>query len=516
MKKSTRFFALCLALTMCATLAMTGALGETPQTTEETTAPVETTAAPADATAVPPTPAPDTVMATVNGDPVTYAKQSEIYNSLYYQYSSQGYNLTGQESILQSIAMEYAIQEVIFRQKAVELGVDQFSPEEEAELLGDAQETWDGYLEQLSASFLTSEAPTEEEKAAARKQAEDYMAQLGYTAEKALGELVANYKDGKIQERMVDLLTKDVPALTDEEVLAEYQSRVDADKETFGSDVSNYEYMTQYNGQKAWFVPEGMRGITHILLAVDSTLMDNYKAIQAQLEEQNDEKEEVTEPTEEGAAETTPEATAEVTPDPAATETPLPVTQADLDAARTAILDSIKDKTDAIYTRLGAGESFAALVAEFGTDPGMTAEPNKTDGYSVHKDSIMYDPAFVAGAFAPEMQKAGDFSQPVVSSFGVHILNYVRDIPGGPVELTEELKASIRTEMEQDRKSGALPKAMEEWIEAAQIIYTQQAAAEAPAEATETPAETPEVPNEDSAQPTEAPAETPTAAPSGN
>jgi len=473
MKKSTRFFALCLALTMCATMAMTGALGEAPQPTADASVVAETTAIPTDAAAPSVTPAPDAEVAAVNGVPITYEKLQEVYSNLYYQYTSQGYDLTGQESTLQQMAMDYAIQDVLFRQKAAELKVDQFTAEEEAGFQTEAQTTWDSYLEQQSASYLTSETPTDEEKASALKQAEEYMAQVGYTPEKALTELIASYKDQKIQERMIDQLTKDNPAYTDEEVSAEYQSRVDADKESFSSDISSYEYATQYSGQQAWYIPEGMRGITHILLTVDSTLLDSYNAIQAQMEEQNDNSEDVAAPTTEVAA----------TPDPAATATPVPVTEADLEAARQAILDSVKDKTDAIKTRYEAGEDFAGLITEFGTDPGMTTEPSMTDGYSVHSNSIVYDPAFTAAAFAPEMQKVGDVSLPVVSSFGVHILRYTRDVPGGPVELTEELKSSLRTEMEKTRKDGALSKAMEEWYGAAQITYAQQTTAETPTEA---------------------------------
>jgi parvulin-like peptidyl-prolyl isomerase len=481
MKKSTRFFALCLALTMCATMAMTGALGEAPQPTADATAAIETTAAP-EATAALPTPAPDALLATVNGESVTYDKMQKIYDNLYYQYTSQGYDLTGQESILQSIAMDYAVQDTLFRQKAAEFKIDQFTAEEMDGFKAEAQTTWDGYLTQQAANYITSETPTDEEKANARKQAEDYMAQVGYTTDKALDELISSYKDQAVQERMTDLLTKDNPAYTDEEVQTEYQTRVDADKESYANDVGNYEYATQYSGQQAWYMPEGMRGITHILLTVDSALMDNYNSIQAQLEEQNDDSEEVAEPADENAAEATTEPTAEVTAtlDPAATATPAPVTEADLEAAKQAILDSVKDKTEAIKTRYAAGEDFAALIAEYGTDPGMTSEPAKTDGYSVHKDSILYDPIFVAAAFAPEMQKVGDISLPVVSSFGVHILHYTRDIQGGPVALTDELKATLRTEMEQARKDEALPKAMEEWKGAAKIEYTDLAPTTAP------------------------------------
>jgi parvulin-like peptidyl-prolyl isomerase len=461
-------------------MAMTGALGEAPQPTAEATAAAGTTAAP-EATALP-TPAPDTVLATVNGEPVTYAKMQEIYDNIYSQYTSQGYNLTGQESTVQSMALEYAVQDTLFRQKAAEFKLDQFTAEEEDGFKSEAQTTWDSYLTQQAANYLKSESPTDEEKASARKQAEDYMAQMGYTADKALEMLVANYKDQKIQERMADYLTKDDPAYTDEEVQTEYQTRVDADKASYANDVGTYEYATQYSGQKAWYIPEGMRGISHILLKIDQTLMDKYTAIQAQLEEQNNEADASAEPTPENTADATATATPEVTatPDPAATPTPAPVTEADLEAAKQAILDSVKDTTEAIKTRYAGGEDFAALIAEFGTDPGMTSEPAKTDGYSVHKDSILYDPTFVAAAFSPEMQKVGDISLPVVSSFGVHILHYTRDIQGGPVALTDELKATLRTEMEQARKDEALPKAMEEWKGAAKIEYTDLAPTTAP------------------------------------
>jgi parvulin-like peptidyl-prolyl isomerase len=240
-----------------------------------------------------------------------------------------------------------------------------------------------------------------------------------------------------------------------------------------------------------------MRGITHILLTVDSTLMDKYTSIQAQLEEQKNEAAAAAEPTPEvtaeAAAAATPEVTATLDPaataTPAPTATPVPVTEADLTAAKQAILDSVKNKTEDIKTRYAAGEDFAALIAEYCTDPGMTSEPAKTDGYSVHKDSILYDPTFVAAAFSPEMQKVGDISLPVVSSFGVHILHYTRDIPGGPVALTDELKATLRSEMEKTRKDGALPKAIDEWKKASKIEYTGLVPTFAPApEATPEPA----------------------------
>ena len=462
MKKSTRFFALCLALTMCATMAMTGALSEAPTPTAEATAEAGITPVPSESVAPTATPAPDAMVATVNGEIITYEKMRTVYDSLYTSYTSQGYDLTGQEALLESIAIEYAIQEALFNQKAAEMKADQFTKEEEDGFLTEAQATWDSYIEQMAASFLTSQEPTEEEKAAARAQVNDTLAQMDFTAEQAIDELVTSLKYQKTVERMTDLLLSELPAITDEDVQNEYQTRVDADTASFGSDVGNYEYATQYGGQQAFYIPEGMRGITHILLTVDDTLLENYNAILAQLEEGHDD----LEATEAG----------EATVDPSATATPTPVTQADLEAAEAAILESIKETTDAIYARLDSGEDFDALVAEFGTDPGMTQEPNKTEGYSVHSASILYDPAFVAGSFSEQMQKVGDVSQPVVSSFGVHILCYKRDVPGGAVSLTEDLKATLKSEMEMDRQNNALSNAMEEWMAAATIEYANQAA----------------------------------------
>ena len=48
-------------------------------------------------------------------------------------------------------------------------------------------------------------------------------------------------------------------------------------------------------------------------------------------------------------------------------------------------------------------EEFAALIKEYGEDPGMTDEARLQTGYQVHKDSVVYDPAFTAGAFSEKI-----------------------------------------------------------------------------------------------------------------
>ena len=469
MKKSTRFFALCLALTMCVTMVMTGALGENPSPTPVATA-AEGTAAP-EQTAVPKLP--EDILATVKGTNILRADTQFLLSAISNQYAGYGIDVAQFESL----ALYYTIQNEVIRQKAAEYGVDQFTAEEEAAFVTEAQTYIDSMIESNYTYFLasTSETPTEQEIADAKAQVTQELLNMGYTQE----QVAANSRIAKLGERIEEILMKDIPAYTDEEIQTEYQARVDADKAAFEADIAAYEAAASQGDDSVWFVPEGIRGISHILIKVDDTLLQAYLDAQSTLEAQQNqaqalEEENVDPNPDDQAATADPAATA--TPVPTATAeptaTPVPVTQADVDAARQAVLDSIKDKTDDIYKRLGAGEAFAALVEQYGEDPGMQQEPYKTEGYSVHQGFEGFVPEFTLGAFAPEMQKVGDYGQPIVGTYGVHILSYTRDVPSGAVALTDERKVQLTTEMEAMRKDEVIGKAFEEWMQSPEIIYT--------------------------------------------
>ena len=100
--------------------------------------------------------------------------------------------------------------------------------------------------------------------------------------------------------------------------------------------------------------------------------------------------------------------------------------------AQNACLESVKDKTDAIYAKLAEGADFNDLIAEYGEDPGMKNEPTATRGYYVCADKGTWDENFNAGAMA--LQKVGDVSEtPVISTSGVHIIRYESDVTAGAV-----------------------------------------------------------------------------------
>ena len=225
------------------------------------------------------------------------------------------------------------------------------------------------------------------------------------------------------------------------------------DKETYGADIGTYEYMTNYYGETSYYQPEGYRGVTHILLKVDDELMNAYQDLSAKLEEQQEAEEEAAEG------------------EDVASPTDL-VTQADVDAAYDAIIASVQPTIDEINLKLAEGVSFADLVAEYGTDPGMQSEPYKTEGYPVHLDSILWDPVFVQAAFSVE--NVGDIAQPVVGSYGVHIVQYTRDVPAGPVELTDEIRADLREELLATAESEMFNTTMDAWLAAAEVTYTAE------------------------------------------
>ena len=394
-------------------------------------------------------------------------------------------------------SMQHAIQISLVLQKAKELGLDVITDEEKSQISEEAHKSWEEIIENVISSMgtLTDES-TDDDKAAARADALAMLAAYGYDEERYTEEYLQSETSNMIYDRVMKHVA-DGKTVTDEDVQTYFDDLVKEDKEAYESQIDYYEYMTKYYGQKSYYTPEGYRAVNHILLPVDEDLMNNWKDLSARLEEQESAKEEEATATEAPAeGETEPTAEAEPTAEP--TPTPEPVTKEMVAAAEKAILDSVQDKVDEIMAELESGTSFDDLIKEYGTDTGMENDKTRTEGYAVHKDSIVWDSNFKAGALA--LEKVGDISKPILSQFGVHILQYLRDIPGGAVELTDEMKEEFRTSLQSELESEALQTAIDEWMKNAVIEYTAEGEAwklvpeevteeEPAAEATEAPAE---------------------------
>ena len=448
MKKTVRLLALLLALAM--TLSLSAFAEE--EATAQPDAQPETAAVTS----------PDDVMVTINGTAILRSTVDGIAENMTYYYAQYGYDTSdaGLQQWLSQYALQYAVQLEMMRQKAAELGLDQFTDEEKAEIEKANAEEWAEIVDTYVSYYggLTAES-TEEDKNAARISVLSMLESWGYTEAGELENAFDNAVLDKVEAYMIE-----GAVVTDEDIRAKFDEQVASDEATYGADVAMYEYMTQYYGQTSYYVPEGYRGITHILLQVSDELMGEYESLSARLEEQQDEAE-GTEPTGDAAT---------AAPDAEPTEVPEPpVTQEQVDAAYQAILDSVQPTVDEINTKLAQGVPFSELVAEYGTDPGMETEPNKSLGYSVHMDSILWDPVFVQAAFS--VDHVGDVAAPVVGSYGVHIVQYTRDVPAGPVELTEEIQNAIREELLSARENELFSATMEQWLADAVITYSAEA-----------------------------------------
>ncbi len=490
---------LCVFLSLLLLLPAASVLAEAAEV--ETPAPEDAAPAPEDAApAADETaePQPPVLLVTINGEEI-YSDNADVeYWADYYLYqlSNSGYDVSDPE--LQETVNQYALYSTmrfkLIHQKAAELGLDQFTDAEKAEMEQKAKQEWAEIIESYMAGYGITEASSDDDRAAARADAEAALKEEGYDEAAYVSEYVESDMNNTLINRLQDYVSEGI-TVTDEEVQEYYQALVDEDTDAYSQDIGGYEFYTQYYQQPSYYTPEGYRAVNHILLEVDEELLNKWKDLSARYEEQQAAQQEAAEPVDNAEEAAEPMENAEETAEPvetAAAETPEPqpteepITAEMVEAARQAVLDSVQPTVDEIMGKLEKGASFDDLIVEYGTDPGMLDKDSRAEGYKVHKDSIIWDPAFTAAAM--ELEKIGDVGKPVVGQNGVHILHYVKDVPGGPVELTDEMKEEFRATMLAEKKTEALNTALEQWMNEADIVYTEEGEAwklvleEAPAE----------------------------------
>lgn len=444
MKTMKRLLALLLMLAMC--LALTACK-------KEETAPDANTTLPAVSTGNP-----DDVMITIGNEKVTRAEYESYLATLNSYYTNYGYDVTEAElaAMLKQFALQTGVEYAVMNQKVVEMGLSLTEDEKNA-AIADAQAQWEAVIADGMAYYGITEESTEEQRNTTMVSVLAELESMGYTAESYQADAIkyAGY------DKLSAVITKDV-AVTDEEVVEYYNDLVETDKAIYENDAAAYE-QTQYMNQMyamygmsdyvvdIYYKPAGYRLVTHILLEADEALLTAYTELQAAYEEQQNTLEEGGEVTE------------------------ALISAEEVENARLAILNNVQPKVDEINQKLAEGKTFAELIPEYTTDPGMMDEASIAAGYEVHMDSTNWVTAFRDQAFT--VDNIGDVTAPVVTDYGVHILQYVADVPAGPVELTDELHAAFKANLLQSAKDAAYYAAIDEWMAAANAVYSEEAQA---------------------------------------
>ncbi len=386
------------------------------------------------------------VVATVNGVNITKGQVMSDYNYMIMLYQAYGITITSEilEGIKADVLDMFALQEVI-RQKAVELGLVNYDdPASFAEPDAEAA----AYFEELLSEHAEHVATTGMSEEAAREKQIAHLAAEGTTLERIQESYRQEYVYGLVEEYVASSVT-----VSEDEVKAAYDAQVAADEEQYAS--STYLYETAHiSGEPVAWNPEGYRTVKHILFLTS----DEQTTAQAEISTQ------ITAVDAEIAALDTAAEGYE------ASLAELNAKKADLEAQQTAlneeIIASFKEKTDAVYARLDAGEAFDALMAELGEDPGMKSEPSMTTGYYVTADSSTWDINFRDAAMA--LEAIGDVSQPVLTASGVHIICYNSDVAAGAVPF-ESLRDVLTDSLLTAKQENAFNAACAEWMNAATI-----------------------------------------------
>ncbi len=392
----------------------------------------------------------DPVLAYVYDEPIRLSDVEDMYAYLLEMYEYEGYDMSDEENLtyVRQEAMANALQVKLILRYAAAHGLDQFTEEDLAELDRQNDEVWESAVQQYLDYYATeAELANPDRVAELREQAIAYYEGNGDTRESTL----ASLRQSMIIERVQADVSAGI-AVTEEEITEAYNGYVEEDRALM-SDPSNYEFYTAYMGYEPAYIPAGFRAVQRILLEPDEAVMNDYLTLSARWEEQ---------------------VNALETGDTAATATDLDVaaTEAALEESRLAVIASVQPQLDDIYAKAQAGVPFEEILAEYVSEEDLRDDPALLSGIFVYEDSSLYDPAFVRASFS--VSNPGEISEPFVGTYGVYVVCYLRDVPEGPLEMTEEVRNLLYEQLLEEKETEHFTGVVEGWMSEAEITYTEE------------------------------------------
>lgn len=375
-----------------------------------------------------------------NADPVVVAEfdggqllSTEVIPEFNDQLTTQvfdGYNADEvADSVLQTVLSDMAGQKLI-AMKAAELGLDQITDADLQAINAEADAEYKNQIRYYTA-FVSQEGATPEALEAA---AETYMRnETGVTRERIVEELKQKLPARKYREHVV----KDID-ISDEEIQAYYAERLAEQKSAFDEFPETYEN-AHNDGETLLYNPEGYRAVLDLLIPFEAQEdADHAAAHYSELES--------------------------LDPLNATDATRIQAIEAELDP----MYKPLEEKANQIAERLQAGESFADLMAQYGADPLMAAEPLRSQGYYISDHSFLFSTEFIQGSMI--LEAPGQVSAPLRSPSGVHLTLYLRDVTPGEVPL-DQVRDALKAEALKARQDAYYEEQLSAMLEEAHVKY---------------------------------------------
>ncbi|MCI5956894.1 MAG: peptidylprolyl isomerase [Clostridiales bacterium] len=379
---------------------------------------------------------------------------------MYYLYG-MSFDRTSDSSVssARSSAIENLIQDAVLSKKTAEMGMDELTADELSEVEQSVESTWESYTGSVKSTYFADTELTGEDL---DKAIEDKLVELGYPAK---AELLDSQKITKAREKLRADVIKDV-AVTQEELESAYSTRVGEAMTNYGNNPSTYGTDVQ-NGSTVYYVPAGYRFVKNILIKFTDEDNTAINDLQSQITSKNSELSTAESSLSDLGEDTSADDESAAQNRAALTETKDRLTgeiaelQTKLDAAKEAAYAAIQPTVDEVLAKLAEGEDFDALMEQYGQDTGMQSSPAKENGYPVSADSTNWVSEFRDAAMA--LEKVGDVSAAVRSSYGIHILKYVSDAVEGEVGL-DNVKDALESELLANKQEEAYTAAVDQWV----------------------------------------------------
>lgn len=360
----------------------------------------------------------------------------DYYASVYPMYYGVDFDPTDPDTIkaTREQAVEGLVELAVMEKKIAEMGLDQFTVEEEAEIKSTVDEQYESY-----AAFVKSYALSDTELTGDELQAaiDEQMIAMGYGTKE---QMLETERMTRAQDRLVDSVTSAV-SMSDEEVQAEYDYRLYNAKSTYEEYPYAYGVDLTNGTVGMYYAPAGYRYVKHILIQFNADDQATIDELNTQLAAKQNEL---------ADAQETEALNAEIA-----------ALEAELDAAKENAYATIQPTIDEIQQKLAEGESFDSLIDAYNQDPGMTSA---SEGYAVSAVSTNWVQEFTDASM--KLENIGDISEPVRSSYGIHIIQYVSDIPEGEIGL-ENVREELTQELLTTKQDNAFISALDQWVEEA-------------------------------------------------